>query len=181
MKINSHPLLILFAGFLLLLKGTPMIYAGTENASLVGRFEMEMAPTGYWVIDRQADGRFVKKQLLAIDMNQPSEIVIVWGRWRLVGKNYTEIIEGTNSPFLAKSIGKPSVLHLSSVTSFGLCYIPSDYHAPRCEKRVSTGVPLLKLPLRGPSPDDGMSGANRKVITRPVGPVPAWVSGSEHL
>jgi hypothetical protein len=77
-----------------------------RNSVLFGRWRSDTAETGYWIIDRHADGRYAKKQYLKFDLSKPAELSIEWGHWQLEHNKYSDIIDGTTSSFLKQFIGK---------------------------------------------------------------------------
>src|SRR5450631_2007572 len=85
-----------------------MLFSGSASASsrlpaeLVGRWRAESVPTGYYVVDRYADGRYAMKRYFSLDSSKPAELTLEWGHWHIRKGKYSEIIEGTTSPTLKR-------------------------------------------------------------------------------
>lgn len=142
--------------------------------NLVGRWKSDTAPTGYWIIDRHADGRFASKFYLCYDTREPHEIAMDWGRWELDEKQYRHIIDGTNSAVLRRFVGKWTEWPVISLTHDRFDFEVNDGF--RHERRISTtsALPLLKLPVPTSSPK-GWTPSKRGIIEPAVNDLPAWL------
>lgn len=135
--------------------------------SLAGRWRSDTAPTGWWIIDRHADGRYASKFYLCHDLSKPHEVAFEWGRWVTDGKTYRHIIDGTNSEVLRPFIGKWREWSVISQTHNRFDFTVND--GPRHEQRISAtaSLPDLKLPF----PQDNSHGVNVPSLAS----IPDWV------
>lgn len=97
---------VAFLGALLLDASASNRHDMPTRKDLVGRWRSDTAPTGYWIIDRYADGRYATRRYLDFDYAKPAELTLEWGRWKLGNGHYSETIEGTTSPTLQQFVGK---------------------------------------------------------------------------
>lgn len=142
--------------------------------SLVGRWKSDTAPTGYWIIDRHADGRYASKFYLGYDRSKPHEIALEWGRWELVGKRYRHVIDGTNSDVLRRFIGRWREWPVIRQTHDRFYFEVND--GERYEQRISitASLPRLKLPVPKSSPQGWMS-SRQPISIPPLSHIPDWV------
>jgi len=147
----------------------------SKQASLVGRWRSDTAPTGYWVIDRYTDGRFAEKEFLSYDYKMPTEILVSWGRWRLKNNTYQKTIEGSTSPFVATFIGKTSVFRVSSLSTDHFAWENNEGYI-RTEDRIQARDPLTAVIMqptkRNPVDPDYI------VKTIDIEAAPTWVEGT---
>ena len=146
-------------------------FASDQPTSLQGRWRADTVPTGYWIIDRFADGRYAEKAFLSYDYSKPSEIVITWGRWKVQSKKYLSIIDGSTSSFVRKFVGKWKATDILTLDKFRFVFMSSDQH-DRTEKPLADTTNLVELSLKAP-PD--LKGPNLTVIKPDVKNVPDWV------
>jgi hypothetical protein len=143
----------------------------SKHKILVGRWRSDTAPTGYWIIDRYSDGRFAAKEFLSYDYKMPTEILLRWGTWRLLGKTYEQKIVGTTSPFVSKFIGRTAVYHIQAISEDRFAW-KNNEGCMRIENRIPAADPLpafvMKLTKCNPSDP------NYFVKTTPLESAPAW-------
>ncbi len=140
-------------------------------SELFGRWQADTVPTGYWIIDRLADGRYAKKAFLSYDYSKSSEIVITWGRWSVKGKKYISIIDGSTSSFVRRFAGEWKSTAITTLTKDHFVFMSSDGHN-RSEIPYSGKMPLIDLTMKAP-PD--LSGPNMTIIKPQLRGVPDWV------
>ena len=135
---------------------------------MVGRWKSDTVPSGYWIIDRHADGRYASKFHLCYDLSKPHEIALEWGRWELNGNRYRHIIDSTNSEVLRPFIGKWREWPVISQTHdrFNFTVNDGDRHERRIS--ISTDLPSLNLPV----PKDSKKGIREPSLTA----LPDWVA-----
>lgn len=145
-----------------------------RTPNLVGRWKSDTVPTGYWIIDRYADGRYAQKYYLAHSFDEPHEIVLVWGRWKLDGNLYQNTIEGTNSDFLRRFVGRSNEKQIKRRTHDDIVF--DGREGDRDERRVSvtTSLPLLKLPVPNNS-KDGWLPSKHGIVEPKADGVPSWL------
>jgi hypothetical protein len=139
---------------------------------LVGRWQSDAVETGYYIVDRYADGRFAEKEFLLYDLSKQSEICVTWGRWRLIGSKYEERIDGSTSSFLSGFSGKWIKLEVVEIGEKRFGYMSDNY--PRYEIRNLDLHPLLEVPIEVPK---NLEGINKQVIRTSLKSVPNWVNG----
>lgn len=156
-----------------LLVSTLVSSAATKNSELVGRWRSDTAETGYWIVDRYADGRYAKKQYLEYDLSKPAEVNLEWGRWKLRGGKYSETITGTTSSFLKQFIGKATTWKILGVEAKRFSFESHDGY-PRREQREHVSGPLLEIGTPAPV------AAHPKEVIDTVTPskkqIPDWIS-----
>jgi len=140
--------------------------------TLLGRWRSDTEPTGYWIVDRFSDGRFAKKRYLRYDLRSPAEFAVEWGRWKLVGKNYSEITDGSTSVFIQKFAGKWYTLRVVRVTSEHFSVKTHD-GAERDEHPEHDQNLLLNVEVKQPTEDASTQVID--TITPALGAIPAWV------
>ena len=148
---------------------------GTSNPpSLVGRWKSNTVPTGYWIIDRHADGRYASKFYLCHDRSQPHEIALEWGHWELAGKRYRHVIDGTNSEVLGRFVGKWREWPVISLTNdlFDFTVNDGDRHESRIS--ITAALPNLKLPVPQDSPY-GWTPSQNGIQEPSLKDIPDWV------
>ena len=142
-------------------------------SDILGRWRSNTAPTGYWIVDRYADGRFAKRQYLRLDYAKPAELTLEWGRWKLSGSRYSETIQGTTSPTLMRFANKRLTWRVlgNSTTRFSF---ESHDGQPRVEERIAADAPLLQIKTPPPKDEpknqliDTISGSHEKI--------PSWIN-----
>lgn len=141
---------------------------------LVGRWRSDTAPTGYWIIDRFADGRFAEKQYFVLDCDPSKgvEIVVVWGRWKLRGKRYSKTLAGSTSAFFQKFVGKRLVYKVAQVSRDHFAFESHD-GATRDEQRQGSEQPLLSVETNKPA--DAEARRIIDTVTPALHAIPAWV------
>jgi hypothetical protein len=140
---------------------------------LIGRWQAQAVETGYWVIDRYPDGRYAEKSFLTHDYSKPSEIVVSWGHWKIRGKRYLYVIDGSTSAFVRRFAGQWKTTRIVSLTPKRFDFLSSDDH-PRYELPLASTEPLLNVVVSAP-PD--LRGVNRTILEPDLRSVPAWVNG----
>ena len=146
--------------------------ANPDSKLLLGRWRAETVESGYWIIDRYPDGRFAEKIFLTFDYSKPSEIVVSWGRWKLRGKRYLDIIDGSTSAVVRRFVGKWRTRPVGSLSAQRFKFLSSDGY-PRHELPEAGTEPLVDLVLT-PPPD--LRGPNRNILEADLRAVPAWVN-----
>jgi hypothetical protein len=149
--------------------------ANTSSApSLVGRWKSDTAPTGYWIIDRHADGRYASKFYLCHDFSKPHEVALEWGRWELNGKRYRHVIDGTNSEVLRRFVGKWKEWPVISMTHDRFEFSVNDGDRHELRVSITDDLPNLKLPTPKDSPYGWMH--NKHGINEPsLKDAPDWL------
>ncbi len=145
-----------------------------QSDLLVGRWRSDTAPTGYWIIDRFADGRFAEKQYFALDFDpsKGAEIVVAWGRWKLHGKRYSETLAGSTSAFFQKFVGRRLVYQVDQVSSDHFAFESHD-GATRDEQRQASEGRLLGVETN--KPEDAEARRIIDTVTPALHTIPAWV------
>ena len=150
-------------------------------SDILGRWRSDTAPTGYWIVDRYADGRFAKRQYLKHDYAKPAELTLEWGRWKLSGSRYSETIQGTTSPTLMRFANKRLTWKVLVVSRTRFSFESHDGQ-PRIEERIAADAPLLQTKTPPPKEEaknqliDTISGSHEKI--------PSWINsvpGQPHL
>jgi hypothetical protein len=146
----------------------------SKGPSLVGRWQSDVKPSGFWVIDRYADGRFVKKSYEAKGKPSPHHIGLTWGRWRKDKMGYHHILDGTNLPDYIRFVGKWRVWPILSLEHNHFAFRVND--GDRGELRISSAepLPLLKMP-RPTRSIYGWHPAENGIIEQNLTSVPKWV------
>ena len=129
-------------------------------------------------MDRYADGRYAEKKYFSIDLNQPSEIVLNWGRWNIRGKKYFYIIDGSTSDSMKRFAGKWRDLDIASISQSRFSFDSSDAH-PMFETRTYSRVSLPDMPVGVPeNPDFQDSIYVKQFSTNSFTSAPSWVNGN---
>jgi hypothetical protein len=160
-------------------KSQPVPWSRVENVDegkapgLVGRWQSDIAPSGYWVIDRSTDGRYVEK-VYSAKVKGPHLIGLCWGRWRFDKKGCHHILDGSNLPDCRRFMGKWKVRTVLSVKPNRFDFAVGD--GERGEIRITSTGPLAKLRLPHPAHSRfGWSPAACGVIEQDLRSVPRWV------
>ena len=150
-------------------------FSADQSKLLIGRWKAETVPTGYWIIDRYADGRFAQKWYLSYDLNKPLEIVVSWGRWHLKDGKYWHIMDGSNSEFLNKFAGQWKATPVISIVPDRFTFDSSDGHQ-RFEIPFASRKKLLSISMNRPK-DIDFSGA-KLVVKQFLKNIPIWVNNT---
>jgi len=121
----------------------------TKAPSLVGRWQSDVMPSGYWVIDRFPDGHYVEKTFHASGFRSPHQIGLTWGRWKYDNKGYRHIIDGTNLPDFKRFIGKWKLWPILSLKHNQFDFEVND--GSRGELRITCAEPIAKLKMPHPT------------------------------
>jgi hypothetical protein len=149
-----------------------VVAQASQSTEIVGRWRSDTAPTGYWIIDRYANGRYAKKQYLDFYMSKPAELTLEWGRWRVRGQSYSEVIDGTTSPTLRRFMHKPIGWKILERSQQRFSFESHDGQ-PRVELREHDSRPLLRV--RTPPPNDAQKTVT-DTITHFSDKIPSWVN-----
>jgi len=139
----------------------------------VGRWRSDNAPTGYWIVDRYADGRFAKRQYLKFDYAKPAELVLSWGRWQIRNHRYSETIKGTTSPTLMRFASKGLSWKVLEFSAKRFSFESNDGH-PRIEERIPIAASLLDI--KTPRPKNTAKESLIDTITSSHETIPAWIN-----
>jgi hypothetical protein len=142
---------------------------------LVGRWRSDTARTGYWIIDRYANGRYAKRQYLDFDYAKPAELTLEWGRWKLGDGHYSETIQGTTSPTLKQFLGDGLSWKILDFQNARFSFESHDGQ-PRIEKRVQADTPLLQI--KTPPPADAAKKQLIDTISGSHERVPSWINSA---
>jgi hypothetical protein len=161
-----------FVGALMLDVSASDRHDKATTKDLVGRWRSDTAPTGYWIIDGYADGRYAKRQYLDFDYAKPAELTLEWGRWKLSDGHYSETIQATTSPTLQQFVGKGLRWKVLDFQKVRFSFESHDGQ-PRTEEKLEAQVSLLHIDTPPPSDADKkrlidtISGSHEKI--------PSWI------
>lgn len=152
--------------------------AHRSQPTLVGRWQAETVPTGYWIIDRYPDGTFAKKHFLKFDSAKPAEILISWGRWEYKGGDYRELIEGSTSDFVNREAKEWKDIQVDGLEN-DIFHIRSQEGYGRKEFRISRKKPLTRVSMKEPEKGaGGLIPPQQGVVETDLTNIPDWIDAS---